>query len=372
MASYSTSQKRMSTFKESMVCRSTISLFISFALFASSAEKPTILKTVNLSALGVSNQAKEAALNVITAPIDQVRVLAKRLRRVVGQTAYKASALRSKPCIAFGAKNERIYAPMKELVVLRATAGVYYDLVDAGGYIRHKIGINFEAYCLQLLSAMLTDVQIRPEFSYRKDQQKSPDIMIDRDHETLAAVECKATKLTLEAQFGTGVIPETRSGYDELVKGIFQIWKFFSHARRRLLERDVNVSADAVGIVLTLDDWLEMASEPRAELLRRAEIFAAEEDKEILEEANRRRVTICSIRDMEYLLRVSPDVSSVLATIRRASDDERLGWSLTGLHNDLAEHKCENPYPFKGEEIAKVLPWWGRVPDLAEGQRAAQ
>ena len=85
-------------------------------------------------------------------------------------------------------------------------------------------------------------------------------------------MECKATKLTFPAQFADDPIAEAKIGYDEIAKGVFQLWRYFSHARRGIVSTDA-VRADAYGMVLTLDTWLVMSRELQEQVLGTAAIF---------------------------------------------------------------------------------------------------
>ena len=115
------------------------------------------------------------------------------------------------------------------------------------------------------------------------------------------AVECKSKKMTVGAKFSDNPLDDAKIGYDEMMKAVVQVWRFFSHVRRGLIP-DHPVVGDAVGLVLTLDSWMEMFGSMRGETLARAEQFAARADPNI-EPSDRRPVVFCPIDDLERTLR---------------------------------------------------------------------
>jgi hypothetical protein len=143
---------------------------------------------------------------------------------------------------------------------------------------------------------------------------------------------------------------------------VFQLWRFFSYCRRGLT--GITLNADAVGAVLTLDNWLQMANPLQDEVMTAATQMAASKDSEILEQ-DQRPIAFFSITDLEATL-VKATSKSFLQAIRAASTPTHKGWMLASVHDAFAEPtQTRKPYPFRSD-MGKVLPWW----DAVEAKRA--
>lgn len=284
-------------------------------------------------------------------------------------TAYQPSLLRLFPIISFGL---RLRAPLRELILLRVTAGVYYDLVEYGKHLLDEASRRFENYSAKFIAAMMPRFYVRGSYKYRfrGNRIDTPDIIVKDREAVVVAVECKATKLTFAAQFADDPFTQAEREHGEIAKGVFQLWRYFSHARRGLITADI-VRADAHGIVLTLDPWLLMSRERIEQVFARAEALALE-DREITVE-DRRKVVLCDISDLEHVL-ASSDEDAFLRTLLAAEQDNFTGWLFSNVRRE-AEGKAtkRKNYPF---ELADVLPWWKNLQEksgaLLEVVRAAR
>ena len=333
-----------------------------FALFSGLASHPVFNRLADLSAVGVDAATRDAALALVTATHPEARDYASKIRVPSLGVAYVASVLRQKPIIVF---DERLRAPLPVLVIVRATAGIYYDVVSGPSNVRNEIGKRFEDYSRDMLSS-LVGLKVKPSYDYRvgTNNVETPDLLLLRAGEPTIPVECKAKKMTIQARFGEDPVAEAVEGYGEIAKGVFQLWRFFSHARRGLHAEAVQHAP--AGIVLTLDSWLSMATTLRKEVMDRAEILAAR-DTEITAD-DRKPVIFCSIEDLELALAEANAFTFVQAVTAAASDPEYDGWALHTVLNKVADYEIENPYQFK-ERIGEVLPWWG---DLEARKKGSQ
>ena len=329
-----------------------------FALRAMWLDTPVVNSGTSLAGVGLSNETTAAVFNILTLPHAQARAAASRLRTGVGHIAYKRSLFRQHPCIAFGEHRERVHAPLTDLVTLRATSGVFYDVIDGGHQIRSEIGGRFEAYCAEFLRRMLPLQTVQASFKYRfsGNDVDSPDILVTKGNEVAVVFECKATRMAYEARYSEAPIADAPRGYEELAKGVFQIWRFVSHCRRNHVGQIV-LAADAAGAVLTLDSWLSMSREMQIEVIRLATSMAAERDPQIREE-DRIGVAFCSIEDLELTLSECSE-ESFFSAIRAFTEERYQGWYLSSVHQEVAPNvRHHNGYPFESR-IAEVLPWWG-------------
>jgi hypothetical protein len=331
-----------------------------FALFAALANRPTAQRTIDLGELGVPPETLALVLDLIALPADQARdVLAQTVNAADAldlPTAYKPSLLRRWPILSFGPRGERLRAPLPALVLQRITAGLYYDLLAAGGGLRDEIARRFETYCMALMRAALPRLAISPEYRYPRggaaDQIDSPDILLSDQKRLTLAIECKATKLTFAAQFADEPSVAAASKYDELGKGVFQLWRYFSHCRRGLTRHDVD--DDTCGLILTVDTWLVMSRELQQHVMDNARQRAAAEPGMTAED--QRPVNFAAIQDFERLV-LQTDEAGFFRTLAAAKEERFLGWLLPDIRRDneapLPEPK---PYPF---DLGDLLVWWG-------------
>ena len=208
-----------------------------------------------------------------------------------------------------------------------------------------------------IFKAMLPGIGWEEEQTYRwrKAEIKSPDILWLTGLGVRLAIECKATRMSIDARYADD--PLTARGYDDIVKAVFQLWRYFSHCRRGLTEHGLH--EQAAGIVLTLDSWLLMANSLIDDLMARAVAMAAEKDPDILPE-DRRPVLFCAMTDLENTLATTSEVTFE-AAIDRAVAEGRQGWLLSSSHDNVRPEGVERrDYPFS-QDMAEVLPWWSWI-----------
>jgi hypothetical protein len=250
--------------------------------------------------------------------------------------------------------------------MLRATLGLYYDLVGGGTKITNDANARFEEYARRSIKTLCPGFDPAPavQYAYNKNNVDTPDILLKRDGRVVAVFECKATKLTFEAQYGDDPLENAKSGYEQITKAVFQLWKFFSHVRRGILEMDV--ADDAAAIVLTMEAWTQMAGPLRKRITDAADAMAKAKDHEITEE-DKRTPIFCPIQDLDELLMVSTE-DELLQTFRTAVEEKYLGWGARSVRSQIAaETEKRKDLPFK---LSDVLPWWDKIGE-ARGARDA-
>jgi hypothetical protein len=337
-------------FEEQVGCSVPAFIEAGFFLFAGSANSPTRIWRNHDLPEGVTRKVRELVLARISwTPGEAVRE-ARQLRMGGDHIGYKPSVLRRKPILRFGLTGEDSMAPLPPLILQRITSGLYFDIVDGGGAIWSDVGQRFEGYCLRYLDAMLADYSVEPEHRYGSKGRgfDTPDILVSDADGVRLIVECKAKRMPVDARFSGDPVGDASAAYAEIAKGVFQVWRFFSHARRGLLNRPV--TADCLGMVVTADPWLVMGQKLHPEVMAIAKTLADEKDPEILDQ-DRRRVPIVLIDDVEYILQHTTDAE--LFTRLRGLSQDPTGWEWSLTHG-LAEEPAR-PYPF-ADELRKVLP----------------
>lgn len=338
---------------------------VGFMLFVSLTNFPVVRNDKSWVRMGVEWEEVERVLALIAMPFPKATALARDRRRKTIHTADKPSILRQAPCLRFGVTGERIRAPLPELILERVTSGVFYDVVGGGGPIRDDYGRRFECYCARYLAETLPGFQWEREFSYRKKPNNlyTPDILCKQSDQISVAFECKATRMSQQAMFGINPIEDR--GYQDITKAVFQLWRFFSHCRRGYVGRAV--SDDAVGVVLTLDNWLVMADTMRKQVLADAEKMAREREKDTdISQADMKPIVFVAAPELERTLSISTE-ATFLQALKQCNTEKYWGWRLDSVHSDLINGTShpKRKYPFS-DELGQLLPWWDELGEERE------
>jgi hypothetical protein len=327
---------------------------VAFAMYTLLQEHSGVVWPSSLTELGLDGATVSKALSILSMDIPAARVAARRLRSSPHHVGYVASVLRQAPLIRV---HSALIAPIPDLIIDRITEGLYYDITGTGGSIPNEIGRRFEAYCADLCRGYLGELTVNPEFNYgaKNQQQASPDLMLLRDGNLRVAIECKAKKEPIAAKFGEEQSVLAGQHIDELAKGIFQLWRFFSHSRCGLVANGPSAQTDTIGVLLMLDTWMEASDGQRAEVLRRAHDRADAATPAIPNE-DRRSVALCHIDGFEHVLRQATD-DDLLRTLALATGDEHQGWHLDMLYRQLPNaNPIEKNDPFE-RRLHDVVKW---------------
>ena len=86
--------------------------------------------------------------------------------------------------------------------------------------MREEYGRRFEQYALRYLQTMLPGVSWQGETAYRwrKGEIKTPDIVWLTNAGVRVAIECKATRMSIEARYADDPLMER--GYEDIVKAV--------------------------------------------------------------------------------------------------------------------------------------------------------
>lgn len=330
---------------------------VGMALHTLFQSHPNILGKINLEKIGLRSEAPDRVLARICRPISELRSLAANIRRIHQPVAYRPSVFRQFPIVQLPGDEPLITCPLPALIIERVTSGVFYDVVGSPGNVRDEYGRRFEKYCTEYIRKQLPESTVRDEqlYTYKKQQYRTPDVLVGRDHDVFVAIECKATKMPFNAKFADNA--EESSAYEELVKAVVQLWRFFSHCR--LGNVDLKASDDAIGIVLTLDSWLVMGGPVTKEIFRRAG-ERADNVAEIIAE-DRRPVIFSPVPDVESVLS-DTDEAGFRQTLAMAVDPNYEGWMLPSVFKETGLNPLSKPFPFN---IGDQLPWWQKIVDSA-------
>lgn len=331
---------------------------VGFAYYAMTDDAPAGIPTPDLSGIGISTPARDAALRLVACPYLELRRHQAELRLPSRPIAYQPLSLRRNPLVQLGGV---FYAPLRNLLLLRTTSGLYYDLVSVGGSVTREIGANFERYAEDLLRASLEQLDVAREYHYggKSKGWDTPDLLLRSQGRVQIITECKATKMSFAAQFGEEPLRDAPRGYEELAKGVFQIWRFCSHVRRGLV--DETLDAEPAGVLLTLDPWTMLSPGAYDWIFEEA---ARQADAEgAIDAGDRIPVAICAIEDFEVGLAKAAE-AELAPGLRLAGSSEYRGWMLANVLDRNGLISRNGHYPF-GDRLHELLPWWGRTQSTA-------
>lgn len=343
---------------------------VGFSLLAVFYPDPAIRPATDMELIhewGISPDTLRRTLDRIARPIQELQREATLLRDVPVSMAYKPSILRQFPCLRVGHRSRVLVSPLPDLIMDRVTNGLFYDVIGGGGPVREEIGCRFEAYSVALLSALLPSARFAPGTHYRTPQGPvaTPDILMrDEAGAVRLVIECKATRMSVVARFGEA--PGADRGYEEIAKGVMQLWRYFAHCRQRVAPD--TLVADVQGMILTMDEWFAGRSTVIPEIVARANELADAGAHAILAE-DRRPVAFCTISELEMVLATATP-ESLLATARIGSGD-RAGWIFSILHDEAdAAKTAPKEYPFQ-EALGELLPWYSSLKNLPDNNSSS-
>jgi hypothetical protein len=348
-------------FKEKYGFEITDLIFTGFGLYASYITNPWVLRKTSIPEIGLTDEIVRRAFPMLSCSRDEARIetaalVAQHAHGSPIPTALLPSILRKTPLI-YG-DHSRLISPIPETILMRVTAGLYYDLLPGGQDVINDANERFEQYCVELIDVMMKRFQVCGAYRYgpKGGQFDSPDVLIKDQDKLVIVAECKATRLTYLAQFAEDPFEAAKKQYTQLAKGVFQLWRFFSHVRRGLVENALAI--DCYGVVFTLDAFMQMAKEPKIKVLTEAN-FLADEDGNIAPE-DRKHIIFCSIYELESILSQATE-DSFLASLKASHEKKYQDWMLREIHRDTGaaeEFGNPKPYPF---DLENVLPWWSRL-----------
>lgn len=270
-------------FKQAYGFEITDLIFTGFGLFATYLAGPWVPRRTSVPEIGLTDKIIQRAFPMMSCSRDEARaatsVLVAQAQEQHGSsipTALLPSILRKTPLIYVDDPNQLI-SPIPETILLRVTGGLYYDLFPGGQDIINDANTRFERYCVELIAAMMKRFEVSGDYKYgpKGAQSDSPDVLIKDQGKLVIVAECKATKLTYLAQFAEDPFNSAKNQYTQIAKGIFQLWRFFSHVRRGLVEE--NLAADCQAVVFTLDAFMQMARDPQNKVFAEANTLADED-----------------------------------------------------------------------------------------------
>ncbi|GKX33723.1 MAG: hypothetical protein MnENMB40S_13410 [Rhizobiaceae bacterium MnEN-MB40S] len=343
--------------------------FVGFVYYAHSLRTPFTNLSNGISAIGLTTDLLDRALPLLVCKLDEARsetaALVERVNKKHGRpipTAYLPSVLRRRPLLSLDERPYEFIAPIPEMIAMRVTSGLYYDLIPGGQGLLNEANDRFEEYSRRLISAQMERFEARRAYRYELKKGYSadtPDILVRDGNRLALVIECKATKLNYLAQFAEDPFETEKQQYLQIANAVLQLWRFFSHIRQGFIDESIDPEASAM--VLTLDSFLTLSRKLKADILREANLLA-DKDGSIVDE-DRRQVVFCSIQTLEEILSISNE-SEFLDTLKAARQEKYDGWEISSIYRDQSSgsrQSTQKPFPFALDDL---LPWWERTSKL--------
>jgi len=341
-------------------------LLVGFAMYVNALKAPWRGRTPLFPEIGLTEEVVKAASPLLVISAGRARTLTRDLVTQMTAThggpiplAFLPSILRRYPVVHLTDDAPEVIAPVPEMLIIRITAGLYYDVIGGGQELLNEANDRFEQYCARSLGAYMKRFEVIR--AYRFEPKKgaavdTPDVLV-KDGGTLALVaECKATKLTYLAQFADDPFKVASKQYLQIANGVFQLWRFFSHVRRGLLNEPV--TPDTAAMIITLDSFLVMSRKLKDQILAEANRLA-DAQGEIIEQ-DRRQVVISSVQSLESVLSTATE-DEFLTAFKAAKEEKYMGWQLREIARSERKGGAnfeQKKYPFTLDEI---LPWWSQM-----------
>jgi len=342
--------------------------FVGFVLFASYQSVPWLKHPFAIPEFNLTEHMVKRALPLLALSTDRARAETEAINTQVKElhgspipTAYLPSILRRFPLVSTDEDHTVFIAPVPEVILMRVTSGLYYDLVPGGAPLLNDANDRFEQYCVDYLKVMLPRFDTSRSYRYgpKGAPVDSPDVLIKDGGKLVVAADCKASRLTYLAQFAEDPFDAEKKQYDQIARGVFQCWRFFSHIRRGLAKEEI--ADDAYVMLFTLDWFLTMSRELKTKVLEAAKELA-DKDGNITEE-DRKPVVFCPVHELEGVL-ASATENTFLAALKATQEEKFKGWQFREVHRDNTREKLpQKDFPFK---LDAVLPWWRPTQDIID------
>ena len=340
-----------------------------FAIYVAAIRTPWLRQDFALAGLGITPETVQKVLALMTLSLEQARaeerLLTDEVNRLHGTpipTAFMPSILRRHPLISPTADMATFMPPIPELILMRISSSLYYDIIPGEQPLLNEASDRFEQYCHDLVDELTVFITSRSHrYGPKAAQFDSPDVLVTEDDKVVIAIECKATRLTYLAQFAEDPFEAEKKQYLQLARGAFQLWRYFSHVRRGITKGAL--ADDAYPMLITLNSFSMMSPRLSACILDEANRLADEEGD--ITPEDRRHTIYCPIQELEEVLQQG-DRDTLLAALKAAGEEKYKGWMFREVFRAITKDIDLGPpqkFPF---DLALFLPWWENINKLED------
>ena len=153
---------------------------------------------------GIGQKTVEAYFSMMGTNLEKLREEMMGLSRYDKRWLYTWNPLEARPLVRPNPVGPHLYwCPCPELLIRRATDGLFFDLVDKDGDFGNPYGKAFQNYCGLALHQQFTEAhhRILEERQYMVNGQKKDGVdWIVSDHTGHLMIECKARRLRIDAK----------------------------------------------------------------------------------------------------------------------------------------------------------------------------
>jgi hypothetical protein len=271
--------------------------------------------------------------------------------------AHRPSRLRTHPVVRLVKDDREVFvAPLVDLVFLRVTQGLFFDFRQReNDNLKEVIADRFVAYCAEIFEKQNCAFRVLQEQEYKKGKNrfKSPDLFLTCDGLVSAAIECKARRMSYQAQFGDEPLEEPKSGFAEIAKGMVQLWRYLADANDGFLPENIKPNSETRLILLTYDSWMEASFGIEEKITAMANELA---DQKSIPICFRRPIIFMTVLDLEHIV-ARGDQHMILSVLDGQLTEKYKGWPVSGIFDKL-HGELQGRDLFSQEDMLKVAPWF--------------
>ena len=319
-------------------------------------KKPGMSTNQDYSKLGIPLEASRAFLARITCTLDQLRSDIAKRQSYDCDWLYTWNPLEATPLISFDPEYpDRVYCPIPCYVQRRASAGIFYDLVNSKGFDNHY-GASFEAYVGEVINVVCKPPRfvVRGEEPYLIGGKKFHGVdWVLSDNTGHLFIESKTKRITLNAK--THSDPAAVDA-DLLVMATAVVQNYENI--QRALDGKTSWKADGLPIyplVLTIEDWFIFSptiNDMLAANIRRL-LGEANISERVLEDMP---YTIASAHEFEIANQIIAQVGIGPLWTAKLAKGQR-GWSLLpSIRENFPEELSKVNWLLFADDWAKLTP----------------
>jgi hypothetical protein len=160
--------------------------FVGFALFAAHQRAPWLQQPLGIPELELSADLVKRAMPLLALSSENARARTVAFNAQMTEengtlpTAYLPNVLRQFPLISTDEDLTRFIAPIPEMLLMRITSGLYYDLVPGGASLLNDANDRFEQYCVDYITNLMPRFSTSRSYHYGAKGAgfDSPDVLI--------------------------------------------------------------------------------------------------------------------------------------------------------------------------------------------------
>jgi hypothetical protein len=231
--------------------------FLGIATYTQIAKSPRFVTQVDLTSLGISNEARDKFYARMTSTLTSMRASLNDYAKFDHTWDYTFNPLSDRPLINIDPSHpERVYGPIPERMLTRFTEGTFYILYGQPNF-SDIFGRAFESHIFAVLSRSSPPApfnwQRGPAYQFRQNKYHGTDFILT-DATANLFVECKTKRLKLTGQVAA-TQQDLDAELDKLADAIVQNYANIDHYLRGDTPWPAN-GLPSINLIITLEDWM--------------------------------------------------------------------------------------------------------------------